>query len=200
MNKKSKKEQIMQSAIQIFSQKGFAASKIKDIADRAGIGKGTVYEYFDSKEELFYETISYITDCFAKSFNDLALADSLSIREKVKEMTYHTLVMMKKNKEMVSVIINEISVTLMTGDTGRTGDAGNIGIPFYRRISDLLYNALVEGMSRKEIREVDPALLTEMLLSYLHFLAFRIVCMEENLDLKILSENAIDILWKGIQC
>jgi AcrR family transcriptional regulator len=37
----------------VFSQTGYHASKIQDIATAAGIGKGTVYEYFRTKEQLF---------------------------------------------------------------------------------------------------------------------------------------------------
>ena len=53
----TKKEQIMEAALQIFSTKGFHLAKIEDIAQEAGVGKGTVYEYFASKEELFKEIL-----------------------------------------------------------------------------------------------------------------------------------------------
>lgn len=49
----AKRELIVKSAIHIFGQKGFHAAKIQDIADFASIGKGTVYEYFSTKDELF---------------------------------------------------------------------------------------------------------------------------------------------------
>ena len=52
-NKKQKKERILTAAAQTFSQKGFSRALIADIARKAEVGKGTVYEYFDSKEELF---------------------------------------------------------------------------------------------------------------------------------------------------
>lgn len=53
----TKKEQIMEAALQIFSAKGFHLAKIEDIAQEAGVGKGTVYEYFESKEDLFKEIL-----------------------------------------------------------------------------------------------------------------------------------------------
>ena len=43
----------MDAALSVFLQNGYEKTKIIDIAQRAGIGKGTVYEYFDSKETLF---------------------------------------------------------------------------------------------------------------------------------------------------
>ena len=50
----SKKKNIILAAVQVFSQKGYAGSRIIDVARAAGIGKGTVYEYFKSKEDLFF--------------------------------------------------------------------------------------------------------------------------------------------------
>ena len=52
-NKKQKKENILRAAALVFSQKGFSRALVANIALTAGVGKGTVYEYFDSKEALF---------------------------------------------------------------------------------------------------------------------------------------------------
>jgi AcrR family transcriptional regulator len=52
-----KRQQILEAAAEVFSSKGYYSAKIEDIAERAGIGKGTVYEYFPSKEELFRVTL-----------------------------------------------------------------------------------------------------------------------------------------------
>jgi len=59
---KNKEETILSAALNIFLEKGFSNSSIKDIADTAGIGKGTIYEYFKNKNELFIKTINYEID------------------------------------------------------------------------------------------------------------------------------------------
>jgi TetR/AcrR family transcriptional regulator, repressor for uid operon len=48
------RERIIQSGIECFSKYGFDKSRIDDIAQTADLGKGTVYLYFKSKEDLFY--------------------------------------------------------------------------------------------------------------------------------------------------
>src|SRR6185312_16839852 len=45
--------EILEAALASFAQKGFAATRMDDIATRAGITKGTIYLYFDSKQALF---------------------------------------------------------------------------------------------------------------------------------------------------
>lgn len=50
--KDARPSEIIDAALDVFAEKGFAASKLDDIAARAGISKGTLYLYFTSKEEL----------------------------------------------------------------------------------------------------------------------------------------------------
>lgn len=45
--------EIMNAALKEFSVNGFAGTRLEDVARRAGISKGTIYLYFNSKEELF---------------------------------------------------------------------------------------------------------------------------------------------------
>ena len=61
---KGKRENILASATDVFSNKGFHMTNIMDIANHAGIGKGTVYEYFDSKSDLFIEVLKFNTESF----------------------------------------------------------------------------------------------------------------------------------------
>src|SRR4051812_44823705 len=51
--KDARAAEILDAALASFAQKGFAATRLDDIAARAGITKGTIYLYFDSKQALF---------------------------------------------------------------------------------------------------------------------------------------------------
>jgi len=54
-----KKNRIVEAAVMVFAQKGYASATIADIAVRAEIGKGTIYEYFSSKEDLFFAVFEW---------------------------------------------------------------------------------------------------------------------------------------------
>lgn len=60
-HKEQKKALIIQAAAQVFADRGFSGTVMADIADQAGIGKGTLYEYFDSKEDLFFAVFEWFT-------------------------------------------------------------------------------------------------------------------------------------------
>ncbi|MGA0805957.1 MAG: TetR/AcrR family transcriptional regulator [Pseudohongiellaceae bacterium] len=55
--KEARRSAIIDAALEEFSAQGFTAAKLDDVAVRAGIGKGTIYLYFDSKESLFEEVV-----------------------------------------------------------------------------------------------------------------------------------------------
>ena len=49
--------EIIDSAMTLWAEKGFAATRLDDIAADAGVAKGTIYRYFDSKEDLFEKAV-----------------------------------------------------------------------------------------------------------------------------------------------
>ena len=55
--KEARPQELTAAALELFVEKGFAATRLDEIAARAGVSKGTLYLYFDSKEELFKAVI-----------------------------------------------------------------------------------------------------------------------------------------------
>ena len=60
--KEKKKRIIIQAAADIFAKKGYSGAAVSDIASQADIGKGTIYEYFDSKEDLFFAVFKWYSE------------------------------------------------------------------------------------------------------------------------------------------
>jgi AcrR family transcriptional regulator len=55
--KEARPAELMAAALDLFVERGFAATRLDDVAARAGVSKGTLYLYFSSKEELFKAVI-----------------------------------------------------------------------------------------------------------------------------------------------
>jgi AcrR family transcriptional regulator len=51
--KDARPQEILEAALQVFAEKGFAAARMDEIAQRARVSKGTIYLYFESKEAVF---------------------------------------------------------------------------------------------------------------------------------------------------
>ncbi len=61
-----KKERIMRAAIEEFQAHGFEKAKIETIAQNAGVAKGSIYQYFDDKRELFLYAVTWGLEYFMK--------------------------------------------------------------------------------------------------------------------------------------
>lgn len=55
------KERIIRTALRIFLEKGYERTSMRAISTEAGVTKGGIYHYFESKEDLFREALSFIT-------------------------------------------------------------------------------------------------------------------------------------------
>jgi AcrR family transcriptional regulator len=51
------RERVLDAALGVFSEKGFHVATMDEVAERAGVGKGTLYRYFANKETLFNELV-----------------------------------------------------------------------------------------------------------------------------------------------
>ena len=71
--KEARPAEISDAAIAVFAEKGFANAKLTDVAKRAGVSKGTIYQYFDDKEAVF-------RTAFQSSFVDTLQNVSVSMR------------------------------------------------------------------------------------------------------------------------
>ncbi|WP_181013808.1 TetR/AcrR family transcriptional regulator [Agrobacterium rosae] len=76
----AKREQILDGAWRVFKQKGFDAASMNDITREASVSKGTIYVYFQNKDELFAALIDRHRAEFAHSMRDI-LAGTEEVRD-----------------------------------------------------------------------------------------------------------------------
>ena len=55
--KEARPSELLAAALELFVEKGFAATRLEDVASRAGVAKGTLYLYYENKEALFKAVI-----------------------------------------------------------------------------------------------------------------------------------------------
>ncbi len=85
VNKEVKKEVILRAAIEVFAKNGLKNTKIIEVANKAGVGKGTVYEYFSSKEEIFETAFEYSMKKVIEKLQ-LSAQENITPDERLKKM------------------------------------------------------------------------------------------------------------------
>lgn len=89
MAKEEKRIEILMAALKVISVVGFEGAKMEDIAKEAGVGKGTIYEYFDSKNTLFTEMLRNCTEQFQAGLAK-TMAEGKSMVEKVRNLSRYS--------------------------------------------------------------------------------------------------------------
>ncbi|MGZ7441966.1 TetR family transcriptional regulator [Paenibacillus sp. TH7-28] len=81
--KKITNEEIVQTALSLFSEKGYEATSVDEIARSCGMVKASFYKYFKSKEELLLSAIMWIDEELEREYEKLQLNSHLSPRERL---------------------------------------------------------------------------------------------------------------------
>jgi AcrR family transcriptional regulator len=82
-SEESKRNRIMEFAFKKFTSMGFVHVTMDDISRGVGIGKGTLYKFFPSKEELLLDTIDYFGGRIEKAIQEIMAKENLTPVEKL---------------------------------------------------------------------------------------------------------------------
>jgi AcrR family transcriptional regulator len=100
-----KRPRLVEAASAVFAEKGYASTRVADIAERAGVGKGTVYEYFSSKEELLFAVFE-MTNAEISRRMDATLAGDGSTEEQLHNLLRLGAEVITEQIEMQPVILD----------------------------------------------------------------------------------------------
>ncbi|MDO7896937.1 TetR/AcrR family transcriptional regulator [Pseudomonas citrulli] len=81
--KDARPAEIIEAALDVFAECGFAAAKLGDVAQRAGVVKGTLYRYFDTKEDLFRAVVQHAVAINLQGIEQASAGDQGTLRERV---------------------------------------------------------------------------------------------------------------------
>jgi AcrR family transcriptional regulator len=121
-----KQELIMRAAIHEFVENGFSRAKTEDIAQKAGVSKGSLFQYFENKKELFLYCAKWSLSLFMKRIDDETHIGDKDVFEYFQHSTSRT-ALLREEQELVlfmQVVFNEPS--LLDDSMKAMYDAGNI--------------------------------------------------------------------------
>ncbi len=149
-----KLEEILEAATQVFSEKDFHEVLIDEIAEAGSIGKGTVYRYFRTKEELYQATIEHGLAKLDKVLCD-ALPEEGSPTERLARLAREMLAFYWDKRSLLMLLYRDERMV-----RGRSG----ILRERHDRLAARVREVLLEGIERREYRGVDPHTAAELFL------------------------------------
>lgn len=184
-----KRQQILRAAVKVFSQKGFHDAKVDEIAQLADVGKGTVYEYFSSKAQLFQEMCKVGMNLYVESIN-AELKPEMSSREKLERIAGLHVKFMDRYKDLARVTMAEH--THFDEDFRQWILAHRA-----ERIAEI-EQIIREGITAGEFRQIDPGTAALVFVGTLGAICSPVVFSKGRLDIEKLLEPAMEIIFHGL--
>jgi TetR/AcrR family transcriptional regulator len=148
--KEARPGELLAAALDLFVEKGFAATRVEEVAQRAGVSKGTLFLYFSSKEELFKAVVrENISGRFAEWGEELTGFEGSS-----EDLLRHC---MTSWWERVGATKASGIPKLMMSEAGNFPEL----VQFFQQEvvqpgNDLVQRILQRGVARGELRAADP--------------------------------------------
>ncbi len=185
-----KREKILLAAVDMFLEKDFYQVTITEIADQAGVGKGTVYEYFSSKEVLFKECFSYCADSYLRLFKENH-SEASSVKESMFNIVNTHLELIKDNQNKLHLLFNERPLSFQELQTWVA-----------KRRDELLEGVtelIKEGIEQREIRaDIDVDMAGRLFLA-LNWVVLGGMVIIDDIDVEDKQhERIFDVFWNGV--
>lgn len=183
--KQQKREQIIESALELFASKGFYSTTIPDIARTLKMSVGNIYNYFKSKDILAQEIIKYISSYLGKKIREVNEQD-ISTQEKTKKIIqiYFRTAMLKP--EMIDYFLR---IYLSTREVFMEGCEGMICVNEF--VTEIMIY-FEEGVKCGDLRDQDFFSAFGLFMGYLGGMVF---LKGENILPKELDEYIDDISY-----
>jgi AcrR family transcriptional regulator len=188
--------EILMAALELFVEKGFAATRLDDVAERAGLSKAAIYLYFEDKFALFQGVVR------------LAIANNLGTAEGM--LVGYSGPIAPLIPQLLSFIAGRITETpigavakLVISESRAFPELGRFYLDeVFGRALTMLEGLIARGIADGEFRDVDPALTARSLGSAMLFGALWKTVFEpigaQPLDLQALARNHADVLLNGL--
>ncbi len=190
--RKLRKQQIMQAAIEVFGRYSYQNASISEIAGKAGIAEGTIYQYFKNKQDLFFAIGLERTKDFCKQI-DLNLEGVTGTVDKLKKLVWYYLYYFKTNPDYVRSLMLEMRVSrdFVKSKSYKSFRA------FSKQVLQILKEGQEEGIIRKD---VDLHLAQQLLLGILEHVVTRWLLKGERYDILQYHGQVSNLILNGVCC
>ena len=190
-----KNKRIIDAAVRVFAQKGYASATIADIAASAEIGKGTIYEYFDSKEDLFFAVFEWfkIKTRDAAKVNIAVLGGSAS--QRLEALSDSFMGMWHEIKDVFTLTMEfwAASSSPQLQDRFKANFRNT-----YQEFRDVVKSLIQEGIERGEFRsDVNPDSVAAAVVGAWDAL-FLQAWFEDDFDPVTIARDFLTIIIKGL--
>jgi AcrR family transcriptional regulator len=192
---KDKKNRIIEAAAHVFAQKGYAGSSVADIAVKAEIGKGTIYAYFTSKEDLFFAVFEWFVMRSGASAKVSVSHLGGSAAQRLEALSDSIMGMWDEIKDAFNLTIEFWAASSTSQMRDRFKEAFR---QLYAEFRVLVVALIRDGIGRGEFRsDIDPESVAAALVGTWDAL-FLQAWFDKNFDALTTARNFLKVVIRGL--
>lgn len=189
-NNSSKPIEIVKSALKVFSKSGYHKGKMEDIAREAGVGKATLYHYYNSKDELFYQMLKYFIEDYLKNACEV-IAKGISVRDKLTSLIENNLALISSRSEAIE--------QLFYNTESMSTNLKPLMMQMQKSMYNLIYGIVEEGIDTGELQStLDKDIATLIIVGTINNICFNRVIHKKELTMTLDSSIVVNMLLLGL--
>lgn len=188
--KEAKRDLIIEAAVQVFSDKGYHSATMGEIAAVAGIGKGTIYEYFASKIQLFQQMLASGLHIYNQSLGTQDM-EQKSVEEKIRLLIAGHISFCRQNSELTRLVFWESEV--------QDSEVKDWMYQMRKEKEARLQELFTEGIKRGELPDQDTYIMTLMVSGVIGSMWAPLVLEEWDVEASYLADRITKIIMHGIK-
>jgi AcrR family transcriptional regulator len=144
----SRKNQILDAALEVVVEKGYADCRMDDIVETSGLSKGTIYWYYKSKKEVFLSLINHWVNKFGVTLNHIVEED-LSASDQLHELFAFFLDIYENKPDVLKAELEFWALASRDSDFRKKTQA------VYRELLELIEAIVSKGVESGEFKNVE---------------------------------------------
>lgn len=183
-----RRRQILDTAVTLFHEIGFEGASLRDLSNKVGINKATLYHYFESKEEILFQIIEEVGQSLLGGLEE-ARKSSHDPLECLKAMVRFQIFYMEANVEGIKVVVEEKKCLV--------GEMASKTKNVQSQILKLYEDVLDQCMKTGKIRKLHVATAAFAIIGQTNWL-YHWYRPDGNLPIKVVADEVMTILFEGL--
>jgi len=179
----NRREDILQAAREVFKQNGYAKAHVAEIAQLAGVAKGTVYLYFESKQAM----LDALCDRYQEMVADALLQamQNPDARTVIKEAVHAALAVAARERDLLELL--DLRLGLAAGGAAIENPRGQ----------KILRRFFRERVANGDMQDYEPVIASELTGGFVQWIA-KLCLLWRNLDISRYEDTAVRMLQEAL--
>lgn len=187
---KKGKQKIFKAAADVFAKKGYHETTVDEIAQAAGIAKGTLYYHFENKEEFYLAVIKEGVNRLKDELKRAADNSSATTTDKIRSLIKAQLGFYESEKELVLLFIREFcGPDLIRGSHSGKMLSGCLQV---------IRAVIEEGMERGVFHRVDPEVASYSFFGMVTISALHYMNLSQSIPHDLIEDTIVQIFFNGL--